>query len=119
MLRHGYFATWTTYRPLDGTDKTDIDNLAKAVELKPRQGTGLFGMAKRRTEKWQKTIGCIVGWLSTSTAPWWWRQQPASVQKSEQKLANVNNNGRKTIGFNKGLVNATRVMKMRHVTFWK
>ena len=32
-------------------DKTDIDNLAKSVELKPRQGTGLFGMAKRRTEK--------------------------------------------------------------------
>ncbi len=34
-------------------DKTDIDNLAKAVELKPRQGTGLFGMAKRRTERMQ------------------------------------------------------------------
>ena len=32
-------------------DKTDIDNLAKSVELKPRQGTGLFGMAKRRTER--------------------------------------------------------------------
>ena len=35
-------------------DKTDIDNLAKAVELKPRQGTGLFGMAKRRTERMQE-----------------------------------------------------------------
>jgi 23S rRNA pseudouridine2605 synthase len=35
-------------------DKTDIDNLAKSVELKPRQGTGLFGMAKRRTEKMAK-----------------------------------------------------------------
>ena len=34
-------------------DKNDIDNLAKAVELKPRQGTGLFGMAKRRTERMQ------------------------------------------------------------------
>lgn len=34
-------------------DKTDIDNLTKAVELKPRQGTGLFGMAKRRTERMQ------------------------------------------------------------------
>ncbi|OTG63092.1 ribosomal large subunit pseudouridine synthase B [Acinetobacter sp. ANC 3903] len=34
-------------------DKNDIDNLTKAVELKPRQGTGLFGMAKRRTERMQ------------------------------------------------------------------
>ncbi|WP_081408499.1 23S rRNA pseudouridine(2605) synthase RluB [Acinetobacter sp. NCu2D-2] len=34
-------------------DKQDIDNLAKAVELKPRQGTGLYGMAKRRTERMQ------------------------------------------------------------------
>lgn len=32
-------------------DKHDIDGLAKLVELKPRQGTGLFGMAKRRAEK--------------------------------------------------------------------
>ncbi len=35
-------------------DKNDIDNLTKAVELKPRQGTGLFGMAKRRTERMQE-----------------------------------------------------------------
>ena len=34
-------------------DKNDIDNLTKAVELKPRQGTGLYGMAKRRTERMQ------------------------------------------------------------------
>lgn len=34
-------------------DKQDIDNLTKSVELKPRQGTGLFGMAKRRTERMQ------------------------------------------------------------------
>ncbi|MGE8524587.1 MAG: 23S rRNA pseudouridine(2605) synthase RluB [Acinetobacter pseudolwoffii] len=34
-------------------DKNDIDNLTKAVELKPRQGTGLFGMAKRRNERMQ------------------------------------------------------------------
>ena len=32
-------------------DKGDIDNLTKLVELKPRQGTGLYGMAKRRTER--------------------------------------------------------------------
>ena len=32
-------------------DKQDIDNLTKLVELKPRQGTGLFGMAKRRAER--------------------------------------------------------------------
>ena len=32
-------------------DKADIDNLTKLVELKPRQGTGLYGMAKRRTER--------------------------------------------------------------------
>jgi 23S rRNA pseudouridine2605 synthase len=35
-------------------DKADIDNLTKSVELKPRQGTGLFGMAKRRTERMQE-----------------------------------------------------------------
>jgi len=35
-------------------DKQDIDNLAKAVELKPRQGTGLYGMAKRRSERMQE-----------------------------------------------------------------
>ncbi|CAB1216745.1 Ribosomal large subunit pseudouridine synthase B [Acinetobacter bouvetii] len=35
-------------------DKADIDNLTKLVELKPRQGTGLFGMAKRRTERMQE-----------------------------------------------------------------
>ncbi|TCB38266.1 pseudouridine synthase [Acinetobacter sp. ANC 4910] len=35
-------------------DKNDIDNLTKSVELKPRQGTGLFGMAKRRTERMQE-----------------------------------------------------------------
>ena len=34
-------------------DKNDIDNLTKSVELKPRQGTGLFGMAKRRNERMQ------------------------------------------------------------------
>lgn len=34
-------------------DKGDIDNLTKMVDLKPRQGTGLFGMAKRRTERMQ------------------------------------------------------------------
>ena len=37
-----------------GLDKNDIDNLTKAVELKPRQGTGLYGMAKRRTERMQE-----------------------------------------------------------------
>lgn len=35
-------------------DKGDIDNLTKSVELKPRQGTGLFGMAKRRNERMQE-----------------------------------------------------------------
>lgn len=32
-------------------DKQDIDILAKLVELKPRQGTGLFGLAKRRADR--------------------------------------------------------------------
>ena len=35
-------------------DKADIDNLTKTVDLKPRQGTGLYGMAKRRTERMQE-----------------------------------------------------------------
>ena len=33
-------------------DKHDIDNLVKSVELKPRAGTGLYGMAKRRAERY-------------------------------------------------------------------
>ena len=32
-------------------DKHEIDNLVKSVELKPRIGTGLYGMAKRRAER--------------------------------------------------------------------
>ncbi|WP_407647975.1 23S rRNA pseudouridine(2605) synthase RluB [Acinetobacter pollinis] len=32
-------------------DKHDIDTLTKLVELKPRQGTGLFGLAKRRADR--------------------------------------------------------------------
>ena len=32
-------------------DKNDIEQLGRMVELKPRQGTGLYGMAKRRTER--------------------------------------------------------------------
>ncbi|TCM68044.1 ribosomal large subunit pseudouridine synthase B [Acinetobacter calcoaceticus] len=35
-------------------DKSDIDNLTKVVDLKPRQGTGLYGMAKRRNERMQE-----------------------------------------------------------------
>ena len=31
--------------------KNQIDNLVKSVELKPRIGTGLYGMAKRRAER--------------------------------------------------------------------
>ncbi len=32
-------------------DKQDIDHLTQSVELKPRVGTGLYGMAKRRAER--------------------------------------------------------------------
>ncbi len=32
-------------------DKEEIDTLAAEVELKPRRGTGLYGLQKRRTEK--------------------------------------------------------------------
>jgi 23S rRNA pseudouridine2605 synthase len=35
-------------------DRYDIDALAETVELRPRQGTGLYGLAKRRTEKMQE-----------------------------------------------------------------
>ncbi|WP_139851040.1 23S rRNA pseudouridine(2605) synthase RluB [Acinetobacter pullicarnis] len=34
-------------------DRAEIDGLTKMVDLKPRQGTGLYGMAKRRTERMQ------------------------------------------------------------------
>lgn len=77
-------------------DKTDIDNLAKSVELKPRQGTGLFGMAKRRTEKMaEKPLAARRGGYL--------RQQRRDDEQQEQRSGNGNNNnGRKTIGFNKG-----------------
>jgi len=32
-------------------DKPEIDELVEAVQLKPRRGTGLYGLAKRRAEK--------------------------------------------------------------------
>lgn len=32
-------------------DKPEIDELTESVELKPRRGTGLYGLAKRRAEK--------------------------------------------------------------------
>lgn len=35
-------------------DKPDIDALAESVSLRPRRGTGLYGLAKRRTEKMQE-----------------------------------------------------------------
>jgi 23S rRNA pseudouridine2605 synthase len=35
-------------------DKADIDELVELVQLRPRRGTGLFGLAKRRTEKMQE-----------------------------------------------------------------
>lgn len=34
-------------------DRQAIDALSQSVELRPRQGTGLFGLAKRRAEKMQ------------------------------------------------------------------
>ena len=78
-------------------DKTDIDNLAKSVELKPRQGTGLFGMAKRRTEKMaEKPLAARRGGYL--------RQQRRDDEQEPQQRprSSENNNGRKTIGFNKG-----------------
>lgn len=35
-------------------DKHDIDPLVELVKLRPRQGTGLYGLAKRRQEKMQE-----------------------------------------------------------------
>ncbi|MDP2228717.1 MAG: 23S rRNA pseudouridine(2605) synthase RluB [Moraxellaceae bacterium] len=35
-------------------DKHDIDTLVESVSLRPRRGTGLYGLAKRRTEKMQE-----------------------------------------------------------------
>ncbi len=41
--------------------------LAKSVELKPRQGTGLYGMAKRRNERMQeKPLAARRGGFFTS-----------------------------------------------------
>jgi 23S rRNA pseudouridine2605 synthase len=36
-------------------DKPEIDALSEQVELRPRRGTGLYGLAKRRTEKMQES----------------------------------------------------------------
>ncbi|RSR69601.1 23S rRNA pseudouridylate synthase B, partial [Acinetobacter baumannii] len=73
-------------------DKTDIDNLAKSVELKPRQGTGLFGMAKRRTERMtEKPMAARRGGYL--------RQQ----RRDDEKEAPANTgNQRKSTGFNRG-----------------
>lgn len=72
-------------------DKTDIDNLAKSVELKPRQGTGLFGMAKRRTERMTEKNG---------STPWWLLRQQ---RRDDEKEAPANTgNQRKSTGFNRG-----------------
>lgn len=35
-------------------DKSDIDALSELVKLRPRRGTGLYGLAKRRVEKMQE-----------------------------------------------------------------
>ncbi|MDI1303097.1 MAG: 23S rRNA pseudouridine(2605) synthase RluB [bacterium] len=35
-------------------DKPEIDALIESVQLRPRKGTGLYGLAKRRTEKMQE-----------------------------------------------------------------
>ena len=35
-------------------DKREIDTLSELVKLRPRQGTGLYGLAKRRVEKMQE-----------------------------------------------------------------
>lgn len=81
-------------------DKTDIDNLAKSVELKPRQGTGLFGMAKRRTEKMaEKPLASRRGGYLRQQRRDDEQDQP---QQRSNSNANNNSNGRKTIGFNKG-----------------
>ena len=78
-------------------DKTDIDNLAKSVELKPRQGTGLFGMAKRRTEKMaEKPLAARRGGYLRQ------QRRDDEQDQSQQRPSGNGNNSRKTIGFNKG-----------------
>jgi 23S rRNA pseudouridine2605 synthase len=81
-------------------DKNDIDNLAKSVELKPRQGTGLYGMAKRRTEK------MIEKPLASRRGGYLRQQRRDEEQEQSQPRPSNNtrtqNNDRKTIGFNKG-----------------
>lgn len=63
-------------------DKNDIDNLTKSVELKPRQGTGLFGMAKRRNERMQdKPLAARRGGYLRQQR----RDTEGDVQQSEQR----------------------------------
>ena len=82
-------------------DKADIDNLTKIVELKPRQGTGLFGMAKRRNERMQEKPMAARrgGYLRQQRRD---DEQDQSQQQQRPSSNGNNNNGRKTIGFNKG-----------------
>ncbi|MBF7695761.1 23S rRNA pseudouridine(2605) synthase RluB [Acinetobacter rathckeae] len=65
-------------------DKNDIDALTKLVELKPRQGTGLFGLAKRRAER-----------MSENPMParrgGYLRQQPREEDSSNQKSPRPSN----------------------------
>ncbi|MBP8005911.1 MAG: pseudouridine synthase [Acinetobacter sp.] len=80
-------------------DKGDIDNLAKSVELKPRQGTGLFGMAKRRSDRMiEKPMAARRGGYL--------RQQRRDDEQPEQRpnsnSKNQNTNERKPLGISKG-----------------
>ena len=69
------------------------------MELKPRQGTGLFGMAKRRTEKVaEKPLAARRGGYLRQQ-----RRDDEQDQSQQRPSGNGNNNNsRKTIGFNKG-----------------
>ena len=79
-------------------DKTDIDNLAKSSGLKPRQVLGLFGMAKRRTEKMAEKPcgGAVVAVIYVNSVV-----MNSQINNSAPD-ANSSNSGRKTVQLNKG-----------------
>ena len=81
-------------------DKNDIDNLTKSVELKPRQGTGLFGMAKRRNERMhEKPMAARRGGYLRQQRRDEGEAQPTE-QRRDQRQATPNAEGRTDNRFN-------------------
>lgn len=81
-------------------DKTDIDNLAKSVELNHVKVLACLVWRNVVLKKWQKNHWLhVVVVIYVSNVD---DEQDQSQQQQRPSSNGNNNNGRKTIGFNKG-----------------